>query len=158
MPQHHVTFTPQCHATSRRNVMLGHTRTCQMTWENGCVQPKQVTPSKNLKITFFQSGALDLWPWPSNLSEILSQVIFTPNFRSVSQTVQPWERWQTDRQTHTHTHTHRRDRFYTLDRWKWKFQLTHLLLLVLQIKPILQKRLSTERVNTHVTNLGQLFV
>ena len=31
----------------------------------------------------------------------------------VSQTVQPWERWQTDRQTD------RRDRFYTLDRWHW---------------------------------------
>ncbi len=84
--------------------------------------------------------------------DLLTQIFHT------SQTVQPWERWQTDRQTHTHTHTHRRDRFYTLDRWKWKFQLTHLLLLVLQIKPILQKRLSTERVNTHVTNLGQLFV
>ncbi len=54
----------------------------------------------------FQNGDLDLWPmrlwpWPSNSSEILLKAISLPNFRSVAQAVQSWERWQTD--THTHT-------------------------------------------------------
>ncbi len=56
----------------------------------------------------------DLWPWPSNLSEILSRSI--PNFATVSQTVQPWECWLTD--GHTHRHTDTLDRFYTLDCWR----------------------------------------
>ncbi len=72
------------------------------------------TITKSQKITFFKMVTLpfDLWPWLSNLSEILSRAMFLPNCRSVAQTVQPWERWQTD------TQTHRRDRFYTLDRWR----------------------------------------
>ncbi len=44
----------------------------------------------------FQSSDLDLWPWPSNSSEILSRSTLLPNFGSVCQRVQPWERWQTD--------------------------------------------------------------
>ena len=56
----------------------------------------------------------DLWPWPCNLSEILSRSIPPLNLESVRSTVQPGERWQTDRQTHTH----RRDRFHTLNRWR----------------------------------------
>ena len=36
---------------------------------------------------------------------------------------------------------------------KWKFQLTHLLLLVVQMQPILRKRLSTERVNNNNKNM-----
>ncbi len=52
---------------------------------------------------FFQNGDFDLWPWPLNSSKILSKAMSTPNFRSVAQTVQPWERWQTD--THTDTQT-----------------------------------------------------
>ncbi len=32
----------------------------------------------------------DLWPWPSNSSTILPKAMSTPNFRFVSQTVQPW--------------------------------------------------------------------
>ena len=65
------------------------------------------------KITFFKPVTLtfDLWPWPLNLSEIPSRLVALPNFGSLRQTVQPWERWQTDR------HAHRRDRFYTLDRY-----------------------------------------
>ena len=75
---------------------------------------------KSRKITFFKMATLtfDLWPWPLNLSEILSKAMFLPNFRPVAQTVQAWERWQTD------TLTDRRDLFYTLNRWrgreKWK--------------------------------------
>ncbi len=51
----------------------------------------------------FQPSDLDLWPWPSNLSEILSRSIPPLNLESVRSTVQPGERWQTDRQTDTHT-------------------------------------------------------
>ena len=56
-------------------------------------------------VFFFKMASLtfDLWPWPSNLSEILSKAMFLPNFRSVSQTVQLWEHWQTHRQTDRHT-------------------------------------------------------
>ncbi len=54
----------------------------------------------------------DLWPWPSNSSEISSWSTRAPNFGLVCQTVQSWESWQ------THTQTDRRDRFYTLDRWR----------------------------------------
>ncbi len=63
------------------------------------------TIGKSRKITFFKIATLtfDLWPWPSNLSEVLSKAMFLPNFRSVAQTVQSWERWQTDRQTDAHT-------------------------------------------------------
>ncbi len=47
----------------------------------------------------FQHGDLDLWPWPSNSSEILSESTPIPNFGSVRQTVQPRESWQTHTQT-----------------------------------------------------------
>ncbi len=65
-------------------------------------------PIRSLKNLFFLSHAdLDLWPWPSNSSEILARYMPPPNFRSVRQMVQRGERWQTE--------THRR--FFTLDRW-----------------------------------------
>ena len=47
----------------------------------------------------FLNFDLDLWPWPSNSSEKLSKAMSMLNFRSVAQTVQPWERWQTDKRT-----------------------------------------------------------
>ncbi len=58
------------------------------------------------KSHFFNVATLtfDLRPWPSNSSKILSRSIPTSNFRSLSQTVQPWERWITDRHTNTQTH------------------------------------------------------
>ena len=37
-----------------------------------------------------QPGDLDLWPWPSNLSKILSRCIPLPNFVPVCQTIQRW--------------------------------------------------------------------
>ncbi len=57
------------------------------------------------KITFFNMATLtfDLWPWPSNSSKIFSRSMSLPIFGSVCQTIQPWERWITDRQTDTHT-------------------------------------------------------
>ncbi len=48
----------------------------------------------------FYLGDLDLWPWPSNSSEIWWSLKFVPNCRFVGPTVQPVERkqthWQTD--------------------------------------------------------------
>ncbi len=40
---------------------------------------------------FFKMATLtlDLWPWPSNLSEILSKTMSLSNFRSIAQMVQP---------------------------------------------------------------------
>ena len=92
------------HVTSWRHSVTSHDILChdrESTW---------AVPSQVSKIHVFQHGDLDLWPWPSNSSEILSRYICPPNFGSVLQTVRPWERWQ------THTQTHRRDRFHTLDR------------------------------------------
>ena len=53
------------------------------------------------KFTFSNMATLtfDPWPWPLNSSKIWPRYIPPPNFRFVLQTVQPWERWQTDRQT-----------------------------------------------------------
>ncbi len=60
----------------------------------------------------FWPGELDLWPWPSNSSEILSRSIRVSNFVIVWQSVQLWECSQTD----THTETDRLH-FHNLDRW-----------------------------------------
>ncbi len=98
----------------RRTVTSRDVTWRQVSWQTGSV----IHPSETSEITFFNLATLtfDLWPWPSNSSEILSRSTPPPNFGSVCQTVQPWERSQTD--TRTHTHTDRRDRFYTLDRWR----------------------------------------
>ncbi len=45
----------------------------------------------------------NLWPWPSNVAEIISWSFLTPNFMDLGQTVKPWERWRTDTQTHRQT-------------------------------------------------------
>ena len=54
----------------------------------------RLTRLKLWKITFFNLVTLtfDLWPWPSNSSEMLSSSTAPLNFRSVPQTVQPVER------------------------------------------------------------------
>ncbi len=54
------------------------------------------------KITFCNLTTLtfDLWPWPSNSSEMLLRYTPTPNYRPVCQRVQTWECWQTNTQTH----------------------------------------------------------
>ena len=71
----------------------------------------------------FQPSDLDLWPWPSDLYEILSRSIPPPNFESVCSTVQTGEFWQ------THRHTHRQDGFHTLDRWRGREKSAEMLLL-----------------------------
>ena len=60
---------------------------------------------KTIEITLFSEVTLnfDLWPWPSNSSKILSRLISLSNFMTIGQTVQPWERSQTDTQTDRHT-------------------------------------------------------
>ncbi len=68
-----------------------------LSWQN----VQRLTHQKLWKITFFNLVTLtfDLWPWPSNSSEILPRSITKPNFATVCQTVQPWEHSQTHRQT-----------------------------------------------------------
>ncbi len=88
--------------TSRRDVTTSHCDVilCHLSRQNGSVEFTQVTPLGSPKITFFKMATLtfDLWPWPSNSTEIW-QAMFTPNFRSVRQTVQTGERQWTDTQT-----------------------------------------------------------
>ena len=65
-----------------------------------------VTPiSKKLRNHIFDlvTWIFDLWPWPSNSSEILSRSIPIWNFVSICQAVWPWERWRTDRRKHGKT-------------------------------------------------------
>ena len=50
----------------------------------------------------FQYGDLDLWPWTSNLAEILRSIA-KPNFVTLGQTFRLWERSLTDRHTHRKT-------------------------------------------------------
>ncbi len=91
--------TPWRHVTSWRHTVRSHDIII-MSWQS---EPAQINPSENPKITFFNLATLsfDLWPWPSNLSEILSRSTPPPNFWSVCQTVRLWESWQ----THTHAYT-----------------------------------------------------
>ncbi len=84
------------------DVMMSHITWHHIKW----CEPALSTHLKILKSCF--STDLDLWPRPSNSSEILSRSTPPPNFGSAGQTVQPGECWQ----------THRRDRFYTLGRWR----------------------------------------
>ena len=81
-----------------RDLMTSHVVT---TWISVTYTSQNIEKSK---IMFFKMTTLTFDLWPSNSSEIFSQATFTPNFRFSS--VQPWERRQTDRQTH---------RFHTLD-------------------------------------------
>ena len=86
---------PWCHITSQCHTMMQKLKT------------HHITIFDLVTLTF------DLWPWPSNLSGILSRSIPVSNFVTVRQSVQPWECPETDRQTHTHRHT-KRLRFYNL--------------------------------------------
>ncbi len=91
--------------TSRRDIMRSHHNVTwhHMTWQS---ESAQVNPSETPKITFFNLATLtfDLWPWPSNSSEIYLRSIPILNYRSVRETVRSWERQLTDRRTHTETH------------------------------------------------------
>ncbi len=91
--------------TWRHDVLLWRHMTSDVMTKWLCAIYIGHTVKISRKITFFKMATLthDLWPWPLNLSEILSKAMFLPNFRPVAQTVQAWERWQTD--THTHTQT-----------------------------------------------------
>ena len=59
--------------------------------------------SETSEITFFNLATLTFDLWPLNLAEIISRSFPLPNFVTLGQTVQPWERWLTDTQTHRHT-------------------------------------------------------
>ncbi len=96
---------------SRHDVMWRHdvvpwrhmTSWCDVTW---CpfvmTECTNINLSETSEITFFNLATLtfDLWPWPLNLAEIISRSFPLPNFVTLGQTVQPWERWLTDTQTH----------------------------------------------------------
>ncbi len=72
---------------SRRHVTSwSYTTWCHMIWQS---EPAQVNLSENPKITFFNLATLtfDLWPWPLNLSEILSRSTPPPNFESIRSTI-----------------------------------------------------------------------
>ena len=88
------------HAMTWRHTMTSwcYVSRLHLSWQS---EPAYVNGSETQKIMFFLMATLtfDLWPWHSNLSEILSRWIPLPNFGSVHETVQAWERWQTDRQT-----------------------------------------------------------
>ena len=61
----------------------------------------------NLTFLTFVTWTIDLWPWPSNSSEILWRWMCMPTLRSIGPTVQPLEYRQTDRWT-DRRHTDRR--------------------------------------------------
>ena len=111
--------------TWRHDVVLSRHMTLGVLTKWFCAIYIGHTIEKVRKSRFFRMATLtfDLWPWPSNSSEILSRSIPTPNFRSVAQSVQPWECWLTDR--HTHTQTDTPDRLYTLDRWRGREKLLY---------------------------------
>ncbi len=66
------------------------------------LEPPFLIPGWKLEYSLFDLGDLDLWPWPSNSSEIWWPLMCLPSFTSVGPTVQPAECKQ------THRHTHRR--------------------------------------------------
>ena len=105
------------HAVTSYDLVMSHRDViwCHVTWQS---ESAKVHPLETLKIRLCDLVTLtfDPWPWPLNLAEIISRSFATPNFVTLGQTVQPWERWLTD--TQTHRFTDRRDRFHTLDRWR----------------------------------------
>ncbi len=89
------------------------------------------TRKKSVKLPehrIFSPGDLDLCPMTLTIKLDLDNLRYVPgaagwgwptsNLLSVRQTVQSWEWWQTD------TNTHRRDRFYYLDRWRRTYEPT----------------------------------
>ena len=123
VPSLSVFLPKSCQRMSKRHAVTSWRRTitshdvmtsyCDVMWRHmtsGVMTNCVIHPSETSKITFFNLATLtfDLWPWPLNLSEIISRSTPPPNFGSVCQMVQPWERSQTG----THTHTHRRDWFH----------------------------------------------
>ncbi len=67
----------------------------------------QKNPGQNSKITFFiwMTLTFDLWPWPSNLSEMSSRSIPVLNLVTIHQSV-PRESVHALTHKHTDTHTH----------------------------------------------------
>ncbi len=76
------------HVTSWRRAVTSRDVGCP-THDVIWYEPAQVNLSENPKIMFFKLATLtfDLWPWPSNLSEILSRSIPPPNFESIRSTL-----------------------------------------------------------------------
>ncbi len=95
----------------RRNVT--HLWWCTFRWHCMTEQKPLIGKSRFFNLVTF---TFDLWPWPSNSAEILSRSLCLPIFVSICQTVQPRERWITDR--HTHRQTDTPGRFCALDRWR----------------------------------------
>ncbi len=83
--------------TSHRDVIWRRVK-----WQS---ESAQVHPLETPKIRLCDLVTLtfDPWPWPLSLAEIISRSFATPNFVTLGQTVQSWERWLTDTQTHRQT-------------------------------------------------------
>ncbi len=120
---HGVILTPWRHGVTSRDVTWRHDITVwrHMTFHVMTVSLHGPSHQKYRKFTFSNMATLtfDLWPWPSNSSEILSRYIHPPNLGPY---FKPFSRESADRQTDTHTQTHRRDRFHTLDRLRGREQ------------------------------------
>ena len=89
--------------TSQRDITCHTPSHLKLTWRHMKYESKSahVNLSETPNITFFILTTLtfDLWPWPSNSSEISSKSIPIVNFRSIQQTVWLGECRLTDRQT-----------------------------------------------------------
>ncbi len=92
-----------CHDVTWRHMTSWCHNWCHTSSQNGSVQFIQVTPSKSPKITFINMVTLtfDLWPWPSNSSEIWWSLLCVQNVSSIGRTVQPAELKQTQKHTQT---------------------------------------------------------
>ncbi len=88
-----------------RNLRIFCARMCVKLWFTGNSDSVPNTHIIPQEITLFNLVTLtfDLWPWQSNLAQILSGHIPIPKIVLIRQTVQSWECWKTDRQTDRHT-------------------------------------------------------
>ncbi len=82
------------YVSSRRH--WHHVTTSHMSWRHTKTKDflSDHSNKKTLQITFFHLVTLtfDLWPSPSNSFDISQSSIPVPNFVTVRQSVQPWER------------------------------------------------------------------
>ncbi len=125
-------FADRCHGvTSQR---LGVTSRYVVTscdvvtsWQN----IQRLNPSETSEIKFFKlvTFTFDLWSWPSKSYEILTRSMPLPSFGSLHQTVQPWERSQTEGIICCTgcTSFHSRETFKAFNRnsrWAWSIKWT----------------------------------